>query len=168
MVTIPRLSQQQQADLDHTRAEEFNINIDSATKIIDSASNALRIIGEEGLYAGFTIDIFLVTGRVGKNSNPILYEQRKSLANLFDKDGFLELMARNLDLAIFKVPNPLRPLVNFIKAYGLNINSKKYDDDKGESYYEALGMPQRLTLALMLPGLMRLLLKFLADILELG
>lgn len=132
-------------------------------------------MGEEGLWITLEIDLFLITGEI-KKTDKVMYAQRKAIASLFKDDGFLDLLSKNIEISVplvdsFKLPNPLKPFVELLLAYGDEIKEKTtVEGENGQSVeaYAAMEPMDRAFVALVLPSTVRLFMKFLGTILDLG
>ena len=158
-----------------------------------------RLIMEEGLWMGMGIDIFLVTGEVHSQHNPILFAQREGLVGLFSA---IDAMSTS-NIPILKDINPIGALNSFIAPLGKIVAMTLPDEGTMKKvkpvnelkfpvewiapvtllfdtpdlkiplgfkavtvqnyYYPALPIQYRVVLALLVPGILRTIFKFLSS-----
>jgi hypothetical protein len=158
-----------------TWAKIYDTYANIADTSIDAFGKLATTVGKEGLWLALEIDLLLITGEV-KKTETVQWKQREHIASLFKKDGFLDLMQKNIEISVPfgnlpKLPNPLKPFVGLLLAYRDPINKKITVEDKdGQSVeaYAAMEPLDRAFIALVLPSTTRIFMKFLADVLEVG
>lgn len=183
-----RLSQQAELDLMQSQINMVGSGVDAFTK-------AAMLIGTEGLWIGLQLNLFLVSGEVDER-NEVIFTQRKALNSLFEKGGLIDILKHNFEIPglsflgdTAKIPNPISPIAKFISPIGIPLTNFHWEEhqvpakpvigflpqpenaemiNKRVKVYDAVPVPLRVMLTLMLPGLLRLVLKFLGDILDLG
>lgn len=186
-----RLSKQNEIDL-------LQSQIDIGSSSIDAVVKAAKLIGTEGLWIGLQIDLFLVSGEVDPSDEVIYTQRealnslfaKGGLIDILKHSFQIPGLSFLGDSA--KIPNPISPLAKFISPIGIPLRKFHYEviditvknpfytgtgivpvpatltQKKRIKVYDAVPIQYRIMLTLMLPGLMRLVLKFLGDILDLG
>lgn len=158
-----------------TWSEIYENYANIAKTSVDTFGKFAKTIGEEGLWITLEIDLFLILGDV-KKTDEVMWEQRRFIASLFGPEGFLDLIQKNLEIGLpvigsIKLPNPLKPFVGLLLAYSTAIKKKStVEGENGQSVeaYAAMEPMDRAFIALVLPSTVRLFMKFLGTILDLG
>lgn len=146
------------------KSEVFLNQVHTFEKATLTGIEIIKAIGEEGIWIALGVDILLVTGEVTED-NPVLFLQRQAINRLFSDKGFLKLLTKDIVIPFtgVKFPNPIAPMAEIMMAYKVVLHRFRRDDD-GKIIFEAADPISRLLLALAIPGIMRLVLKAIPEL----
>lgn len=151
-----------------------NTNLDKSQILLNQAETFERVtagtleiiktIGEEGIWIALGIDIIVVTGEVHEDDT-ILFLQRKAVNDFFKEDSFLDTLKKQIKVPFtdLKFPNPVAPMAKFLLPYGKALTISRKDDD-GKVIFEAIDPVSRVVLALAIPGMIKIVLKIVPEL----